>query len=312
MTAAAPLPEVYRPTDRAAFHELLRDPSLATQYAGMIPTGELDDPLAHPVLHPDGIRVVRDATRLAAFGMLLVLPSAHGPWAMVRIGVRGTHRRRGIATSLLREAGAALAAIPAARAPRRLTAAAWLPAPDAQGFLERHGFVHFRYFWEMERAPGPPPAPAWPEGIRTTPFTADDHVFAEWTACYNEAFAARFPSHIATVDEARAIAASSRFRPDGLRLAWRGGRCVGFCRNGLLPDGGEVDVLAVRPDAQGEGLGRALLRWGVAWLTGQGAARIHLLVDGENDAALGLYRSEGFAVRRTRRLWSRPLPLGPG
>lgn len=310
--AAALLPEPYRPDDRSAFHELLRDPSLADQYAGMIHSGELDDPLAHPVLHPGGAWLARDAGRLVGFAMLLVLPSVHGPWAMVRIGLRDTHRRRGLGTSFLRTAGAALAGIPVDRAPCRLTAAAWLPAPEARGFLERHGFAHFRYFWEMERPPAPAPAAVWPEGLRLTPFEPDDHVFAEWTACYNEAFAARFPSHVATVDEAHAIAASPRFRADGLLLAWRGDRCVGFCRNTLLPDRGEVDVLAVRPDGQGRGLGRALLRWGVDWLAGQGFPRAHLLVDGDNDAALRLYRSEGFDVRRTRRLWSRELPMQIG
>ena len=30
-----------------------------------------------------------------------------------------------------------------------------------------------------------------------------------------------------------------------------------------------------------------------------------LLVDGDNEGALALYRSEGFAVSRTRRIWGR-------
>ncbi len=307
MTGHPPL-DPYLPADRADFHALLRDPSLAGQYAGMIETGEMDDPLSHPVLHPGSVWLVRDAGVIVGFGMLLLLPSVHGPWAMIRLGVRDSHRRRGVGTALLRRAETSIAALPPERAPHLLTAAAWLPGDEAAGFLERHGFTHFRYFWEMERPRGEVPAPVWPAGIRTATFAPGDAVFAEWTACYNEAFAARFPSHVAAVEEARAIAASPRFRPDGLRLAWRGERCAGFCRCELRGEEGEVDVLAVRPDAQGLGLGRALLRQGVDWLQREGVRRVRLLVDGENDTALRLYRSEGFGIARTRRLWARRVP----
>jgi ribosomal protein S18 acetylase RimI-like enzyme len=31
------------------------------------------------------------------------------------------------------------------------------------------------------------------------------------------------------------------------------------------------------------------------------------MVDGENDSALGLYRSEGFETVRIRMVWSRPV-----
>ena len=88
-------------------------------------------------------------------------------------------------------------------------------------------------------------------------------------------------------------------------MAWRGRRCVGFCRDSLLPEYGEVDVLGVRPEAQGAGLGRALLRWGVDWLQAENARHVRLVVDGENEAATALYRSEGFAVLATRETWIR-------
>ena len=60
------------------------------------------------------------------------------------------------------------------------------------------------------------------------------------------------------------------------------------------------------PAARGIGLGRALLRWGVAWLERESALPVTLMVDGANEGALALYRSEGFAVTRTRRAWARP------
>lgn len=94
--------------------------------------------------------------------------------------------------------------------------------------------------------------------------------------------------------------------PDGLMLAYRDGACAGFCRTSLEAEGGEVAILGVAPEARAIGLGRALLRWGVRWLIEAGAKRVTLLVDGENDTALRLYRSEGFDVARTREIWLWP------
>ena len=74
-------------------------------------------------------------------------------------------------------------------------------------------------------------------------------------------------------------------------------------------EGGEIAVLGTVPEARRIGLGRALLRWGVAWLEIHDAPRITLLVDGDNEQALVLYLSEEFHVARTREVWAKP---GPG
>ena len=104
----------------------------------------------------------------------------------------------------------------------------------------------------------------------------------------------------------RSIVRQRAFQPDGLVLAYRDGRCVGYGRNTILARHGEIALLGVVPEARGIGLGRALLRWGTAWLDRAGSDTIELRVDGENDGALALYRSEGFEVVRTRGIWSRP------
>jgi ribosomal protein S18 acetylase RimI-like enzyme len=80
---------------------------------------------------------------------------------------------------------------------------------------------------------------------------------------------------------------------------------VGYCRNARFGEAGEVALIGVVPEARGIGLGRALLRWGVQWLASQGVEPLYLMVDGENEGALRLYRSEGFGVARTRIHWSR-------
>jgi len=60
---------------------------------------------------------------------------------------------------------------------------------------------------------------------------------------------------------------------------------------------GEVHNLAVHPEAQGGGLGPALLDAGLAHLTAVGCAEVILWVDSRNERAHDLYRSRGFLPR---------------
>jgi len=70
-------------------------------------------------------------------------------------------------------------------------------------------------------------------------------------------------------------------------------------------DIGHVKDLAVEPGARGEGVGRLLLRSSLLRLTWQGAAVAKLEVRAGNDAARGLYRSEGFEpLRRVPRYYT--------
>jgi ribosomal protein S18 acetylase RimI-like enzyme len=71
------------------------------------------------------------------------------------------------------------------------------------------------------------------------------------------------------------------------------------CRNKQLlgfvgVDGNEVTWLYVDPDEFGQGVGRQLLKAGLANI--QGLARVHVLA--ANHRALGLYGSEGFSIVR--------------
>ena len=65
------------------------------------------------------------------------------------------------------------------------------------------------------------------------------------------------------------------------------------------PDGGveprgEIWTVGVRPERQGRGYGRQLLRWGVEHLRAVGVETVTLSVNGRNPRALGLYEAEGF------------------
>ncbi len=53
--------------------------------------------------------------------------------------------------------------------------------------------------------------------------------------------------------------------------------------------------LAVAPEVQGLGLGRALLSDGLRWLRAHGARRVYVNTQDDNDRALALYLRSGFA-----------------
>jgi mycothiol synthase len=88
------------------------------------------------------------------------------------------------------------------------------------------------------------------------------------------------------------------FRPDDLLVADAGGGLLGVHwtkrRDATT---GEVHNLALHPDAQGRGLGGALLDAGLHHLAGQGLREVLLWVDDANPTALALYVSRGFVER---------------
>ena len=85
-------------------------------------------------------------------------------------------------------------------------------------------------------------------------------------------------------------------------FAERGGRVVGYCKIGpcRLPvdTGGEPCIelhrIYLRAEAQGLGVGRALLDWTLARARARGAANVFLGVWSENPRALAVYRARGF------------------
>ena len=68
---------------------------------------------------------------------------------------------------------------------------------------------------------------------------------------------------------------------------------------------GEVYVVGVDPAYQGRGLGRPLTVLGLHHLRREGLADVILYVDGDNPAALRVYRGLGFTTRGLDRMYSR-------
>jgi GNAT superfamily N-acetyltransferase len=90
--------------------------------------------------------------------------------------------------------------------------------------------------------------------------------------------------------DALAATPTSRFRVAGTD------RVLGYAIVGRAARRGYVQRLAVAPDVQGTGLGRALLVDGLRWLRRRGAARAVVNTQVDNDRARHLYESLGFRM----------------
>lgn len=85
-----------------------------------------------------------------------------------------------------------------------------------------------------------------------------------------------------------------------LNLARLEGAVAGFSLARAVADEAELLLLAVRRDAQGRGIGRALLTRFAEDARSRGAARVHLEVR-EGNHALSLYDGEGYTLAGRRR-----------
>ncbi|MBA3371968.1 MAG: mycothiol synthase [Euzebyaceae bacterium] len=157
----------------------------------------------------------------------------------------------------------------------------------------------------------PPDEPSWPEGVEVRAYRPDVDD-AEFLRVNNIAFRDH-PENggwdWADFLERRAL---NWFEADGLLMAWRRAptgaaqRLLGFHWTKWHGHGsdevpahdpvGEVYVLGVDPEAQGSGLGRALLAAGLRHLHARGCREAVLYVDCASTSAVRLYKSEGFAL----------------
>ena len=161
----------------------------------------------------------------------------------------------------------------------------------AAGYEPKHRYTRMRI--ELE---APPAQPALPDGVQLRPMIrgADDRAVWEIdTAAFGpspdyepmplERFAADHLAFPAIVFEASPVAVAH-------------GEPIGFALNEMRGDMlGFVGILAVRPDWQHRGLGRALLLRSFADLAAHGARAVELGVLGSNERAWALYRSAGMS-----------------
>jgi len=220
-------------------------------------------------------------------------------------------RRRGIGRRLLEEA----ALIEQERG-RSEVLMGVLPT-DAAGkaFLRSAGFAYHSTLWDLSLpASVGVPEPVWPDGLRARPFQHDVDARA-WISLFNAAFATHATPLQIPIEHAD-IPPDPSYVDGDIELVADAvsGELVGFCvtaperEGGVIGARGEIAEIGVRPDRQGRGLGRELLRWGVQRLRSIGVAEITLSVNSRNEHALALYEREGFERTTTRERWSRAVP----
>ena len=136
-----------------------------------------------------------------------------------------------------------------------------------------------------------------------------------WLEVNNRAFAGHPEQSGWDMADLRAREAEPWFDPHGLLLLELEGRLAGSCwttvHEEVDPHEGEIFVIAVDPDFEHQGLGRALTVAGYAYLAGLGLTEGILYVDAANTAAVTLYRSLGLEVVRVDRAYVRTMPNQP-
>lgn len=256
----------------------------------------LDDQVRLDLTHADAPRVQHLLARLpdgtlAAYANLR--RTDDGP-SSAHLVVDPAHRRRGIATALVRrmivEAGAKGLRV-------------WAHGDEAAaGLLSgRLGFRRVRGMWQMRRpldAPLNPPTYPADVIVRTFEVGRDEDAWVEVNAA---AFASHPEQGQLTEDDLRQRIGQPWFDPLGFFLAERDGTLLGYHWTKTHPPDehaahamGEVYAVGVAPHAQGLGLGKALTSTGLLHLRARGLTEVLLYVEAENAAAIAVYGKLGF------------------
>jgi mycothiol synthase len=172
----------------------------------------------------------------------------------------------------------------------------------ARELLTRAGFTHVRTAWHMrmELPEGYSPAPA-PRGVTIRPSVAgpdDREIWETMEAAFRTHFGYQPVGFDQWWDNTRRTGA---YDPSLVLVAEVEGRIVGASQQFVIEDGGVgwIGDLGVRPELQGRGIGKALLRHALADLSARGFRLAQLNVDAQNETgAVELYRSVGMTVYR--------------
>jgi mycothiol synthase len=271
--------------------------------------------------------LVHEAETLLAYGHLDVTDAIEGSSA--ELVVAPSARGRGLGKALVE---ALLSHSPDGRL--RLWAHGDLPA--ARRLAESLGFHRSRVLFQMRRHLSGPQAPPLPEvslptgvALRTFSVGTDEQA---WTRINNRAFADHPDQGGWGVEQVRLREGEPWFDPAGFFLAERDGRLVGFHWTKVHgghpahddhaphmhddhehpphhhhdhPPIGEVYIVGVDPDEQGQGLGPALTLAGLHSLRERGLSDVLLYVDESNAAAVRVYERLGFTRHAVDVMYSR-------
>ena len=272
----------------------------ATAADGVRPLSEQAElAVRHPRRGVEHLGIVRDGQLV---GYAQVIPADHeaGVPATVEGVVHPDHRRGGLG-SLLRDTVTGVAGTPG------LLAWAHGGHPGAHALAATSGARRVRELWQMRRSLPEPMLPAvdLPAGVRLRSFVPGQDEQA-WLTVNAAAFAHHPEQGRTTLNDLRERMDEPWFDPVGFLLAEdeTSAELLGFhwTKVHRSERAGEVYVVGVAPAAQGRRLGGALTRAGLHHLAGwrdrdgNRLEEVLLYVEGDNHAALRVYRSLGFEV----------------
>ncbi len=164
------------------------------------------------------------------------------------------------------------------------------------------GYTPYRDLWRLSR-----PLPAQESQLITRSFTTDD--LPEIVAINNRAFSWHPERSDQTTEDFEKNMKESWFSPKGLRIWESDGIIKGFCwtkiHHDLSPLQGEIYVIAVDPEFQGEGSGTKLVLAGLDWIHSNDINQAILYVESDNYPANRIYNALGFSHDTTNRAYER-------
>jgi len=210
-------------------------------------------------------------------------------WSAGQLVVSPSHRREGVGTQLLRRL------IMESSTPLRVWAMGDTPA--ARALALGVGMVRQRELLIMERRLDDElPEPQIPPGVQIRTFVPGQDE-QEWLRVNAAAFASHPEQALIDLDDLNDRMAESWFDARGFFVATKDGSMIGFHWTKQHQDQlGEVYVLGIAPWAARRGLGKALLLTGLRWLQQQGNSRVKHYVESDDQAAIELYLTYGFAT----------------
>lgn len=263
---------------------------------------------------PDVTHVLSYAAGRVLAGYAQVRAGSGDEPASAELVVAPRLRRQGVGSALL-------AALPEdARVWSHATGPA---AAAADAFARAGGLEPVRSLHVMERSLVH--GPAWPEAVvpnryRVRHFEPGRDEDA-WVAVNAAAFASHPEQGALTRRDLEQRMAQPWWDPEGLILVVEpdghrtdSDRIAAFHWTKVDPPGGEVGevyVVGVSPDRQGEGLGKAVTILGLDHLRSRGQREVVLYVDEENVAAVHTYATLGFADREVHRQYAHPREAPP-
>ena len=232
--------------------------------------------------------VVRDDGRIVGYGAIQERGELWRAEGYVHPDVTGRGIGRLIATRLEEDAARGGA--------RRIKNSVLEPDSAARRLLESLGYDAVRVFRELRiELEAPPPAPEWPDGLRTVPFDPE-HDALEFHAAHQEAFADHWEYSPRDFESwSKSHLDSERFDPTLWCIVRAGAEiAAGTICTADTYGGGWVHVLFTRRAWRKQGIGAALLGDAFRRFWERGERSVGLGVDAANETgAFRLYERAG-------------------